>query len=221
MQAVLEDYINTNQNGQRRNDGHGDGIGLQGSFDRYGARRSLELLQTKASESSSLPRVTSRRIAGSKRHLVIDAYTSNLGGVDGSGVISPRSGSCEGIYGLGRAPMEGKNNRFVDANGHRVANIDGDHISPWNRDLVERIYDVQAFIKYDHFRAYEDGNSDSREQGGPQQRCHAALNREVGETLIGIDRRGNDGDGREDRTTSWSEGHRISHAVIISRRDAR
>lgn len=221
MRVLLEDYINTDQHGQCCNDGHGRGIALQGSFYRDRARTSLVLLQSKSSESCSLTRVASRRISWSKRSTVIYSDTSDFRGMNRSGVVPARSWSSKGIYGLGRTPVEGKRDRFIDANGHRVSNVDGDDISPWNRDLVERIDDRQTFIEDDHFRAHEYGKGDGREQGGPEQSRHSTLNGEVSEALVGVNRRGNDGDGREDRTTSRSEGHRISHAVIISRRDAR
>jgi hypothetical protein len=221
MIVRLERNIERNQKQKNSQEALQREVSGEVAIDRCGDFSPFKSSQSKASQSRSLAGITSGRITRAKRHTVIDTYATDLRGMDRARVIPTWCWGSKSVDRVGGFSMPGKRERLTHTNGHGVSNIDRNDFTPWNSHLIERIDDGHTLIEDDHFGSDEDRVGKARNQARPEQCGHATGDREVSETLVGIDRRRYEGDRCEDRATSWSEGHRISHAVIISRRDAR
>jgi hypothetical protein len=213
---VLEHYVNSYEQGQDRDQSLSKVVHLECCGHERSSSNSGELLLSQTSDGSCLPRVASRRIAGSKGHTVVDSDTSDLGLMDRSRVVSTGSRSGKGIESVSWLAVPWKFDGSVGADGHGVPDVDCDHLGPTARDLIERIGDRDAFIKDHHFRANEDHVPSGNDQCCPEGSCDATCKGEISKTLVGVNQRTDCGEREENVTTSWSEDHGISHDQIIS-----
>jgi hypothetical protein len=213
---VLERYVNGYEQGQDRN----ESLSKVVHFECFGHERissnARELLLSQTSDCSSLPGVASRGIARSKGHSVIDSDTSDLRLMDRSRVIAPWSGSRESEYGVSLFAVPRQFDLIVDANGHRVSDVDRDHFRPTAGNFIERIGDRDSFIEDHHFRTNEDHVSGGYDQCCPEGSRDATRKGEILKTLVGVNQRTYCGERKENVTTAWSKDHGISHGQIIS-----
>jgi hypothetical protein len=213
----LEDKINSDQ---KRNSNERT-LPVKIFRERYSDARdvgaAVKFVEAKPGKSGSLSRVTSRRIAGSQRELVIYTDPSNFGRVNSSGVISTWSRRRPSMDLLSRfsAPTM-KSDWLSESNRSGISNIDRNDLFPTNANFIERINNGGAFIKDDYFGAEENQPCAKAEQTGPEQGCDATLNRKVEKTLRGVNASGDKDNSSEDNSASRTKTLWISHPSIIS-----
>ena len=213
----LEGYVDADHHGESQDHSLNGSVLAVSTLDAGRGGFFLEALLTQSGDRRGLAGVTSWRITGAKRSLVTDSNSAKVGRVDRSRVVATRSGSGEGVDRLGRLSVPGELDLLVESDRHGVANIDREHISPTSRDLIERIGDRDSLVVDHDFRANEDQVCDGQEQSRPERGGDATCEREVAETLVGVDRRSHRSEGEEDVATSRAEELGIGHGAILSR----
>lgn len=177
---------------------------------------SLEFLLTQSSKRRGLSRMASRRVAGAKRHAMVDTNTSDLRLMDRARVITTGSRSSEGIHRVGAPSMPRKFDLIAQTNRHCVPNIDCDDFGPTSRHFMERVGDRDSLVLDQYLWTNEDQVASSDHQCGPEGSGDTTSEGEISKTLVGVDQRSESCEREEDISTSWSKDHRISHSQIIS-----
>lgn len=217
VKQPLEGHIDSDHDGESKDHSLDRGVLAISAFDASRSGLLLESLLTQSGDRRGLTGMASWRITGTKRGLMADSNTSKVRGMYRAGVVAARSGSGEGVDGLGGLAMPREFDLLLKSNRHGVADVDGDDISPTSGDLIERICDCDSLVIDHHFWANEDQVSDRQEQSAPERRSDTTCEREVSEALVGVDQRSDRSEREEDIAASRTEEFGIGHGAILSR----
>lgn len=176
------------------------------------AVESQKLIHSGARNSGSSTRATARTFSGANHSAVAHAHSLDLIWVNGSAVIATGS-------------LSGKGMNFFAGNAvsdiHGVAGINLGDFMPANLVSLHGVDDDQTFIKENNFGMNENQVEDRVNHQTPSQSAEGVSPSVIDDVYIDQSAYCKEDAQTHDISTTWSEGFKVGHLVILSRNERR
>ena len=176
------------------------------------AVKSKELIQSGSSNCGGSTRATARTFSSANHSTITDSHSLNLVGVNSSAVVTARS-----LSGKGMNLFAGHAVNDI----HGVARINFRDLMPTDSEALHWVNNQQAFIEEINLGMNKDQVEDRVNNQTPGQGAEG-----VAPTVINniyIDQSANCKEDAQTHyiSTTWSEGFKVGHLVILSRNERR
>jgi len=174
--------------------------------------KSFELLELRAGNCGSNPRVASGTFAGANHSAFADSHTFNLIGMNGATVVTTR-----GLSGKSMNLSATSAVNYV----HGVSGINFTNLMPTDFETLQGVDDQDSLVKENNFGVNEDQIEKCASENPPNQGAEGCAKTVINNVDVNQGADCKEGAKTHDITTAWSEGLEVTHLTIFSRQERR